>query len=77
MSANTRVTSSQYEIFRACTVLMKIVEICTYFRNKKNVFLANFRSFLKFSKCQAFGSCLIFFFEIVHLQGCLGGIEVI
>ena len=54
------------------------VEICWNlhpFSELKNVFFANFRTFLKFSKCKALGDFLISFLERVPLKGCLGGIS--
>ena len=54
------------------------VEICWNlhpFPELKNVFFANFGTFLKFSKCKALGDFLISFLEIVPLRGCLGGIS--
>ena len=54
------------------------VEICWNlhpFPELKNVFFANFRTFLKFSKCKALGDFLISFLERVPLKGCLGGIS--
>ena len=60
---------------RACAASLKIVEICSNFANKKNVFLSNFRTFPNFSKRKALGNFLISFPEIVHLKGCLGGIS--
>ena len=54
------------------------VEICWNlhpFSELKNVFFANFRTFLKFSKCKALGDFLILFLERVPLKGCLGGIS--
>ena len=54
------------------------VEICWNlhpFSELKNVFFANFRTFLKFSKCKALGDFLISFLERVPLKGCLGDIS--
>ena len=54
------------------------VEICWNlhpFSELKNVFFANFRTFLKFSKCKALGDLLISFLERVPLKGWLGGIS--
>ena len=45
------------------------------FRELKNVFSSNFRTFPNFSKCQALKDFLISFLDKVHLKGCLGGIS--
>ena len=69
---------SNIKLIGAFARLYCFVEICWNlhpFSELKNVFFANFETFLKFSKCKALGNFLLSFLERVPLKGCLGGIS--
>ena len=69
---------SNIKLIGAFARLYCFVEICWNlhpFSELKNVFFANFRTFLKFSKCKALGDLLISVLERVPLKGWLGGIS--